>query len=351
MSESLDSIRMDIDAVDSQLILLLARRLELVDKVGQIKRKEGLPVRDVSREQSLLEKMRDKATKNNLPVSLIESIMPSIFHESYKQEHQKGYKRLGPKKIVIIGVKGKMGQLFYEYFSLSGYEILGLDKDDDISDKAHYHDAGLVFLAVGLSSFESVLKSLPELPANCLLVDISSIKEQPMKLMSAHHAHDVIGLHPLFGPNIDCMAGHKIACCIGKNQGGDWLFQQFKLWGVDLVECEPREHDKVMFLVQAIRFYVFMMYGYILKNSNIDISIIKNLSPKPFEQIILLLQHFFSGNATVYQEIIKLNMDKVGKVVADSERYIKKNLYNKFDEVYITIGSFIKKNDLKENKK
>lgn len=314
MSESLDDIRMDIDRVDNQLIDLLAKRLQLVEKIGNIKRKDGIPVRDVNREQSLLKKMSDKAIEKQVPVSLIEAIMPPIFHESYKQEHQKGYQRLGPKKIVIIGAKGKMGQLFYEYFSLSGYDIIGLDKDDDISNPKYYQDAGLVLIAVGISAIETVIKSLPKLPLNSLLADILSIKEVPMALMSAHHNGDVMGLHPLFGPSIDCMASHKMAYCIGKNQHSDWLLKQFTLWGLDLVELDASYHDKMMGIIQSLRFIILMALGDIINQHTDNIEDLKKIAPPPFLALLPLVQHQLMADEGLLFEIIQSNKYRVNMV-------------------------------------
>lgn len=44
MSVELNALRDQIDEVDQQMIKLLARRLALVEKVGEVKSQHGLPI-------------------------------------------------------------------------------------------------------------------------------------------------------------------------------------------------------------------------------------------------------------------------------------------------------------------
>jgi len=44
MSRSLEEIRVEIDAIDTQLLELLNQRADLVHEVGEIKRKDGLGI-------------------------------------------------------------------------------------------------------------------------------------------------------------------------------------------------------------------------------------------------------------------------------------------------------------------
>ncbi len=44
MAVELNELRDQIDAVDKQMLDLLAQRLALVEKVGEVKREHGLPI-------------------------------------------------------------------------------------------------------------------------------------------------------------------------------------------------------------------------------------------------------------------------------------------------------------------
>ncbi len=53
----LDCIREQINTIDSQLVELLEKRMELVDQVTAYKRATGKPVLDTSRENAVLERV------------------------------------------------------------------------------------------------------------------------------------------------------------------------------------------------------------------------------------------------------------------------------------------------------
>jgi isochorismate pyruvate lyase len=71
---SLDAVRAAIDAVDSELVALLARRQDLVGKVVAIKRRDGLPARIPSRIEAVVAGVRARAAETGLDPDLAERV-------------------------------------------------------------------------------------------------------------------------------------------------------------------------------------------------------------------------------------------------------------------------------------
>ncbi|HEY7865473.1 MAG TPA: chorismate mutase, partial [Psychromonas sp.] len=117
----LSKLRDKIDAVDQQIIDLLAERLRLVGEVGEVKAKHGLPIYVPEREAAMLAKRREEASAKGVPANLIEDILRRTMRESYASENDTGFKTVNPKmkRIVIIGGNGLLGQRFVEMFKLS----------------------------------------------------------------------------------------------------------------------------------------------------------------------------------------------------------------------------------------
>ena len=61
--ESLESCRQVIDRIDDELLALLARRMETVHRVGELKRGTGMPVLQPAREQALLDRLMASAAR------------------------------------------------------------------------------------------------------------------------------------------------------------------------------------------------------------------------------------------------------------------------------------------------
>jgi chorismate mutase-like protein len=83
----LDELRAAIDDVDLQLLQLLRQRVELVLKVGEIKRANGMRVYDPERERHILEFLSSQA-QWPLQADRARRIFERIIDESRSQEQQ-----------------------------------------------------------------------------------------------------------------------------------------------------------------------------------------------------------------------------------------------------------------------
>lgn len=123
MVAELTALRDQIDEVDKALLSLLAKRLELVAEVGEVKSQYGLPIYVPERESAMLASRRKEAAALGVPPDLIEDVLRRVMRESYSSENDKGFKTLQPnlRPVVIVGGGGQMGRLFEKMLTLSGY--------------------------------------------------------------------------------------------------------------------------------------------------------------------------------------------------------------------------------------
>ena len=83
MAVELNALRQGIDAVDKQILKLLAERLALVEKVGEVKSEHGLPIYVPERVVAMLASRRAEAEALGAPPQLIEDILRRTMRESY----------------------------------------------------------------------------------------------------------------------------------------------------------------------------------------------------------------------------------------------------------------------------
>ena len=105
MVAELTALRDQIDEVDKALLSLLAKRLELVAEVGEVKSQYGLPIYVPEREAAMLASRREEAAALGVPPDLIEDVLRRVMRESYSSENDKGFKTLHPnlRPVVIVG--------------------------------------------------------------------------------------------------------------------------------------------------------------------------------------------------------------------------------------------------------
>ncbi|WP_333918632.1 bifunctional chorismate mutase/prephenate dehydrogenase [Vibrio crassostreae] len=307
MAVELNELRDQIDAVDKQMLDLLAQRLALVEKVGEVKSEHGLPIYVPEREAAMLASRRQEAEKIGVPPQLIEDILRRTMRESYASEKDSGFKCLNPelRSVVIVGGNGQLGGLFGRMFKLSGYEvkILGSqdwDKADEILD-----NAGLVVVTVPIHLTEGVIAKLGNLPSDCILCDLTSIKSKPLQAMMDMHQGPVVGLHPMFGPDVPSLAKQVIVYSDGRgSESYQWLLNQFVIWGASLCQMDAAEHDHGMTLIQALRHFTSFAYGLHLSKENPNIDQLLKLSSPIYRLEIAMVGRLFAQDPNLYGDII-----------------------------------------------
>ncbi|MGJ8581882.1 MAG: bifunctional chorismate mutase/prephenate dehydrogenase [Psychromonas sp.] len=303
----LSKLRDQIDAVDQQIIDLLAERLRLVGEVGEVKTKHGLPIYAPDREAAMLAKRREEAESKGVPANLIEDILRRTMRESYASENETGFKTVNPdmKRIVIIGGNGLLGQRFVEMFKLSGYEVDVLGRSNWDQAEAICSKAGLVIVGSPIDVTTDVIKQLNFLPKDCILADITSVKDEPLTEMLAVHEGPVVGLHPMFGPDISSFAKQVIVYCDGRDSDKyQWLIEQMKIWGAHLYPVAAPTHDESMTLIQALRHFTSFVYGVHLQEVDADLEQLLDLSSPIYRLELAMVGRLFAQEPALYADII-----------------------------------------------
>ena len=303
----LSKLRDKIDAVDQQIIDLLAERLGLVGEVGEVKTEHGLPIYVPEREAAMLAKRRAEAESKGVPADLIEDILRRTMRESYASENETGFKTINPdmKRIVIIGGNGLLGKRFVEMFELSGYQVDILGRANWDQAESICSQAGLVIVGSPIDVTEDVIKQLTFLPEDCILADITSVKDAPLTAMLEVHKGPVVGLHPMFGPDITSFAKQVIVYCDGRGEAQyAWLIEQMKIWGSHLYNVKAPTHDESMTLIQALRHFTSFVYGVHLQEVDADLEQLLDLSSPIYRLELAMVGRLFAQEPALYADII-----------------------------------------------
>ena len=213
---------------------------------------------------------------------------------------------LSPRKITIVGGCGRMGRLFQEQLSLVGNNVSVLEHDDwEYADQL-LSQAELVLVSVPIEYTVDVIKRAAKyLAPTTALCDITSIKAQPNQAMLEHHSGPVMGLHPMFGPNIKSFFGQKVVVCPGRNDDSfQWFLDFFKSQGAELVACTPEEHDRMMVIIQATQHFCRFSLGVFLAEAKIDIEQSLTMSTPNYRQEIDIVKRLFYQNPHLCVDIM-----------------------------------------------
>ena len=272
--DNLKALRDEIDDIDSQLVTLFSKRLAVTTKVGALKSAKAMPIFAPEREAALIQQRRAQAEQAGLNGDLIEDVLRRLMRDSYISQDASGYHCINPdcKKVVVVGGKGQLGSVFVDLFKRSSYQVAILEQEDWANSDTLLADASLVIVAVPIRLTSLVIQKLNHLPKTCILADFTSVKASPLLEMMSAHSGPVVGLHPMFGPDVTGLIKQTIIVCDGRNQEKyQWLLKQFNVWGATTYQVSAQEHDQAMSMVQVMRHFSTIAYGYHLMAEGVEL--------------------------------------------------------------------------------
>ena len=141
-----------------------------------------------------------------------------------------------------------------------------------------------------------------------LLADLTSVKRAPLAKMLEVHQGAVVGLHPMFGPDIASMAKQVVVRCDGRfSERYEWLLEQIQIWGAKIYQIDAAEHDHNMTYIQALRHFSTFANGLHLSKQPVNLSNLLALSSPIYRLELAMIGRLFAQDAALYADII---MDK-----------------------------------------
>lgn len=243
--------------------------------------------------------------------------------------------------IGIIGGTGGMGRLFADLFGGEGYTVhcAGRTTGPDIPTMAKTCQVIIVSVPIGIT-VQIIEEVGPLMEEDALLMDLTSLKTEPVKAMLRASPAEVIGLHPLFGPGVDSIAGHIIGICPARTERWlDWTRDILKKHGAILVETTPERHDEMMALVQVLNHLNSITMGMIMKEWGVDLEEVEKFTTPIFTQKLAIIKELFTNNPRLYADIITLNpyidkiLDLYGKTLSEVTGALKQGDAKTFTEL------------------
>ncbi len=318
---ALEDLREALDRVDHELLALLVRRMGIVADIASNKREQRVRIRDLARERRVLDDRCTRAEELGLPADGIESVWRQLMLMS--RERQAALRTevpldVEPKRIAIVGGEGGMGQSLGTLFSDLGHEVLIADLATELTPVAAAQVADVVVVSVPIRETTAVIRQVgPHVPLDGLLMDVTSIKVDPMAAMLSATNASVLGTHPMFGPGVNTYQGQRIVLCPGRGDAWlDWAQQMFSARGLVITEATPEEHDAMMALVQVLHHFKTQVLGLALSRLGVPLEdTLRFTSPAYLLETYVTGRHF-AQSPELYGPIEMLNPDSARVVAA-----------------------------------
>ncbi len=291
-------LRAMIDAVDHEVLQLLSRRNGLVAEVAAFKRQHAVGIRDRKREGELISDRRERSAPLGLRPDVIESIYRLVLWAS--RDRQATLRAQVPvdieqRTVAVIGGAGGMGASIAKMFADLGHAVMIADLDTKLTPIEAAQHADVVVISVPIAETIKVIKGVgPHLRADALLMDVTSIKTEPLAAMLENTDASVVGTHPLFGPAIHSLQGQRVVIVPGRGDTWEkWLKQMFEARGLNVIEATAEKHDRAMAVVQVLTHFSTEVLGKTMQDLGISLEeTLQFTSPVYYLELLMTARHF-----------------------------------------------------------
>ncbi|MBC7531906.1 MAG: prephenate dehydrogenase/arogenate dehydrogenase family protein [Oligoflexus sp.] len=349
MTQDLDAWRQEIRSIDSEIIRITARRMELALKIGQYKAEHQLPVKDFRVEKEIIERSREKARALGLAPDFIEDLMTLLMGHSVNEQnklHQAKAKSpdMELKQVLVVGGLGRMGKWFSQYFQSIGFRVSIYDiKSDELPDSYQRHNDinsdlnryELILLACPIRTSEMLLQSIAAQKPTGMVIETSSLKSPLLHGIKAmqNEGLKIASIHPMFGPDTDLLLDKNILICREKGLCSEEAASlYFHSTSANLVTIDLKDHDKEMLATLGLAHFVNLLFGITLSEQNITMSEGRKKGGSTFLHQARTACAIFSENHELYFDIQSLNPHGP-------------NLYTNLQKVLDRLRSLVEKGD------
>ncbi|CCX92912.1 t-protein [Succinatimonas sp. CAG:777] len=328
----LESVRSKIDAIDKEIISLLKRRQDLVIKAGSCKKDLGVSAYSHEREAFVIDNCEKLAREYDLPKGLLSDIMKRVLRESYKLCSNTAFNYPRCLKtdgdVVIVGGNGGMGRIFSDYFEKSGYKVFSFGHRGWDKAPEYLKNAKIVIVSVPIDITIDIIKQLsPMLREDQILCDFTSVKAPIVEAMMKYHKGPVLGLHPMFGPDVKSLVKQVVVTVPERDEkASEFLVEQLRIWGANICRCSAKEHDRAMSIIQALRHFSTYGYGNFLSEIAPNLDKLKDLSSPIYRLELMMVGRLFAQDPRLYADIImssKQNYELIENFVNSLQEQLK----------------------------
>ena len=218
------------------------------------------------------------------------------------------------KKISIIGVNGKMGKWFAEYFHKMGFEVIGFDTNGEIKEKFITKGSSLVgsilktdyvILCTPTKNTPEVIRLIAkEMKTGSYLIEISSQKSKTAQtLLKTPSKINPICIHPMFGPGTKKIDGKNIIIIPVKDVKKELEATKLLFPKANFVTIDAVEHDKKIAVILGLTHLINIAFANILAKDE-KISLTEKMAGTTFKAQKIISESILTESPELIETII-----------------------------------------------
>ncbi len=305
--DELEQLRTELDDLQRTLLATAARRLEVVERIGQIKAGSQRPLFDRTREREVYARARLVAREVGLDPDLARALMQTLVDAAHDAQDAVG-RETGTasesRRFLVVGGGGRMGRTLGSWLRARGHVVAIKERDDgqDLTGLLAASEIVLITVPMG-AAVEVAARVAPQLRPDQLLCDINSLKRDVCAAMVVCPG-EVVGLHPMFGPTVATLRRQKVVWCpVRPGPLATWWKEELGRMGAELVETDPDTHDRMMAVVQVLSHFSTLTMGDALRRTGVDLARSLAFTSPIYRLELAFVGRLFTQDPDLYAEI------------------------------------------------
>ena len=218
------------------------------------------------------------------------------------------------KKIAIVGVNGKMGKWFADYFHKMGFEVVGFDINNDIKEKFIIKANSLVgailqmdyvLLCTPTKNTPEIIRLIAkEMKRGSYLIEISSQKfKTAQTLLKTPSRVNPVCIHPMFGPGTKSIDGKNIIIIPIKDAKKELDITKLLFPKANFVTIDAAEHDKKIAVILGLTHIINIAFANILAKDE-KTSLTEKMSGTTFKAQKIITESILTESPELIETII-----------------------------------------------
>ena len=218
------------------------------------------------------------------------------------------------KTISIIGINGKMGKWFANYFHKIGFEITGFDTNGEIKEKFIIQGNSLVgailktdyvLLCTPTKNTPEIIRLIAkEMKRDSYLIEISSHKSKTAQtLLKVPSKVQPICVHPMFGPGTKKLDGKNMIIIPIRDAQKELTISKSLFPSANFVTIDAIEHDKKIAVILGLTHLINILFANILGKDE-KISLTEKMAGTTFKAQKVITESILTESPELIETII-----------------------------------------------
>ena len=224
----------------------------------------------------------------------------------------------------IIGGTGQMGRFFAGVFEATGWEVIVSGTKTSLTNQDVAEMADLVMVSVPIRATVGVIREVAGLlTEEQVFCDLTSLKVEPVRAMLSSRA-EVIGLHPMFGPNTASLRGQTIVATPARcgKETLEGLLSIFRDQGAAITLSTPEDHDRMMAVIQGLTHFGTLAKAEAIRRTGADVGETLTFTSPVYRIEMGFVGRLLAQDAGLYGDILRMN-PAVPEVLSEFEEAVR----------------------------